>query len=219
MTTTANLGSLQQLTMLAVARVPDGAFGGAIQDELTRVAGREVSVSTIYVTLARLEDQGLVTSHQAEPTAGRGGRGKRYYELTPAGWTALEVARDITRAYERGERLGTGLRSSRDRKRGNARTALKPTLRCAGQPAAPTAYGKPATRSRRRRVGHRRGLAWRWSARAVVDGRSRHGRRSGTGIPRPGWTRHQRQPGPWPPGAGHPDPLASLRLESLESSS
>ena len=102
MTTDTNLGSLQQLTMLAVARVRDGAFGGAIQDELTRVAGREVAVSTIYVTLARLEDQGLVTSRKAEPTAGRGGRGKRFYELTPAGWTALEVARESLLSMWRG---------------------------------------------------------------------------------------------------------------------
>ncbi len=94
MNTASNLGSLQQLTMLAVARVPDGAFGGAIQDELVRVAGREVAVSTIYVTLARLEDQGLIVSRKTEPAAGRGGKGKRFYELTPDGWTALEVARE-----------------------------------------------------------------------------------------------------------------------------
>ena len=93
MDTTPNLGSLQQLTMLAVARIPDGAFGGAIQDELTLVAGREVAVSTIYVTLARLEDQGLVASRKTEPDAGRGGIGKRFYELTSDGWRALEVAR------------------------------------------------------------------------------------------------------------------------------
>jgi len=94
MKTPPNLGSLQQLTMLAVARIPDGAFGGAIQDELVRVAGREVAVSTIYVTLARLEDQGLVTSRKTEPDAGRGGKGKRFYALTPDGWTALEATRE-----------------------------------------------------------------------------------------------------------------------------
>jgi DNA-binding PadR family transcriptional regulator len=94
MNTAPNLGSLQQLTMLAVARVSEEAFGGAIQDELIRVAGREVAVSTIYVTLARLEDQGLVVSRKADPAPGQGGRGKRFYELTPDGWSALEVARE-----------------------------------------------------------------------------------------------------------------------------
>ena len=52
-----------------------------------------VAVSTVYVTLARLEDQGLVASRKMEPDTGRGGKGKRFYELTPDGWTALEVAR------------------------------------------------------------------------------------------------------------------------------
>jgi PadR family transcriptional regulator len=89
-----NLGSLQQLTMLAVARLPNDAFGGAIQDELERVAGKEVAVSTIYVTLARLEDQGLVSSNKVEPDPGRGGKGKRFYELTPDGWVALQASKE-----------------------------------------------------------------------------------------------------------------------------
>jgi len=92
-----HLGHLQQLTMLAVARLGDDAFGGAIQDELRRVAGREISVSSIYVTLVRLEDQELVRSTRmpSDPTAG--GRGKRIFELTPSGWQALQVSREALR--------------------------------------------------------------------------------------------------------------------------
>jgi len=89
-----NLGDLQQLTMLAVARLGDGAFGGAIQDELQKVAGREVSVSTIHVTLVRLEDQELVESKRALPDPVRGGKGKRFFSLTPKGWEALENSRN-----------------------------------------------------------------------------------------------------------------------------
>ena len=40
------LGDLQQLTMLAVARLGEQAFGSAIQDDLSNISGREVSVST-----------------------------------------------------------------------------------------------------------------------------------------------------------------------------
>ncbi len=97
-----HLGDLQQLTMLAVARLGDGAFGGAIQDELTRVAAREVAVSTIYVTLVRLEDQGLVSSTRNEPAPGRGGKGKRFFALTAAGWTALEASREALRSMWKG---------------------------------------------------------------------------------------------------------------------
>ena len=88
-----HLGDLQQLTMLAVARLRGEAFGSAIQDELLRVAGREVSVATVYVTLVRLEDQGLTRSTNLDPDPGKGGRGKRIFELTPAGWEALRASR------------------------------------------------------------------------------------------------------------------------------
>ncbi len=101
MTPTLNLGDLQQLTMLAVARLRDDAFGGAIQDELQKVAGREVSVSTIYVTLVRLEDQGLVESKRTLPHPTRGGKGKRFFNLTPKGWEALQTSRSaLSRMWE-----------------------------------------------------------------------------------------------------------------------
>ena len=90
----ASLGDLQQLTMLAVARLDQHAFGGAIRDELERVAGRTVSISTVYVTLVRLENQGLVTSTREESeSSGRGGKPRRYFQLTPAAWESLEAAR------------------------------------------------------------------------------------------------------------------------------
>lgn len=95
------LGDLQQLAMLAVARLGDEAFGAAIQAELQGVAGREVSVSTIYVTLVRLEDHGLVRSRKEPPDPARGGKGKRLFELTPAGWEALTASRDaLVRMWE-----------------------------------------------------------------------------------------------------------------------
>ena len=90
----AALGDLQQLTMLAVARLSEQAFGGAIRDELERVANRTVSISTVYVTLVRLENQGLVTSTREESeSSGRGGKPRRYFRLTPDAWKSLEASR------------------------------------------------------------------------------------------------------------------------------
>ncbi len=95
------LGDLQQLVLLAVARLGDDAYGGAIRDELARVAGRLVSISTVYVTLVRMEHQGLVAStRELEPEA-RGGKPRRYFRLTPEAWAALEVSRQaIDRMWE-----------------------------------------------------------------------------------------------------------------------
>ena len=42
-----SLGELQQMTMLAVERLDDKAYGAAIRDELQGVTGRKVSVPTV----------------------------------------------------------------------------------------------------------------------------------------------------------------------------
>jgi PadR family transcriptional regulator PadR len=96
------LGLLQQLTMLAVARLGDDAFGASIRQELEEVTGRSVSISTVYVTLIRLEDQKLVRSRQAKPELGRGGPGKRFFAVTAKGWVALEAARNAVAAMWKG---------------------------------------------------------------------------------------------------------------------
>lgn len=88
-----SLGDLQQMTMLAVARLGTDAYGSAIREELHEVAGREVTVPTVYVTLVRLEDQGLVGSDTEANGGERGGRPRRVFRLTPAGWHALEESR------------------------------------------------------------------------------------------------------------------------------
>lgn len=86
-----SLGDLQHLALLAVARLGDDAYGAAIRDELARVADRRVSVQTIWVTLVRLEEQGLATSEE-RPAPG-GGRPRRVFRLTADGWSALDEAR------------------------------------------------------------------------------------------------------------------------------
>lgn len=87
------LGDLQQMAMLAVARLGDEAYGAAIRSELRRVAGRTVSVQTVWVTLVRLEKQGLVASDEIPNASGSGGRPRRIFRLTPAGWSALTTSR------------------------------------------------------------------------------------------------------------------------------
>jgi DNA-binding PadR family transcriptional regulator len=96
-----SLGDLQQMVMLAVARLGDRAYGAAIRDELNAVASRRVSVPTVYVTLVRLEERGLASSRSEGPEPGLGGRARRVFALTPAGWDALEDARlSMSRMWE-----------------------------------------------------------------------------------------------------------------------
>ncbi len=93
-----SLGGFQELVMLSVLRLGDDAYGATIQRDLEKNAKRSVSISTIYVTMARLEKKKLVESWLADPTPVRGGRSKRFYKLSRAGLRAL---RDSRQANER----------------------------------------------------------------------------------------------------------------------
>ncbi len=96
-----SLGDLQHVVMLAVARLGGEAYGAAIRDVLKDVAGRSVTVPTVYVTLVRLEERGLVRSTEARSSGSRRGRPRRVFSLTPAGWDALQDARaSMARMWE-----------------------------------------------------------------------------------------------------------------------
>jgi PadR family transcriptional regulator len=90
-----HLGDLEELMLLAVLRLGVDAHGGRVRDELAELAGRAVSISTVYVTLMRLEEKGYARSWKGEPTASRGGKAKRHYEVTPPGVTVLESVREV----------------------------------------------------------------------------------------------------------------------------
>jgi len=102
----ATLGELEQLLMLAVVRLGDEAYGARIQQELESIVARSLSISTVYVTLVRLEKKGLVCSRRADPTPVRGGKAKRIFALTRGGVAALEDARAVLeRMWKRVETL------------------------------------------------------------------------------------------------------------------
>ena len=69
-----HLGDLEELVLLCTLRLGEDAHGGGIRTELAEVAARRVSVSTVYVTLMRLEEKGYVRSWKGEPGAERGGK-------------------------------------------------------------------------------------------------------------------------------------------------
>jgi DNA-binding PadR family transcriptional regulator len=79
------LGELELVILLGLMRAGDGAHGAAIREEIARTTGREITPGAIYPTLDRLEQRGLVRSYMGEPTAERGGRAKRHFELLKPG--------------------------------------------------------------------------------------------------------------------------------------
>ena len=89
---TPALGDFEQLVLLGVLRLQDGAYGAAIRQEIHARSGRDVSINAVYTTLDRLETKGLLRSWTGEPTPQRGGRRRKFYALRPAGVTALRQA-------------------------------------------------------------------------------------------------------------------------------
>ena len=90
------LGEFEQLVILALLRLGKDAYGMNVRRELEHTAGRQVTFGTVYGTLDRLEAKGYITSWHADPEPVRGGRARRYFEVSPQGELALARARDMT---------------------------------------------------------------------------------------------------------------------------
>ena len=86
------LGDFEQLVLLGVLRLGDGAYGAAIRQEIHARSGRDVSINAVYTTLDRLESKGLLRSWVGDPTPQRGGRRRKFYALRPSGIAALRQA-------------------------------------------------------------------------------------------------------------------------------
>jgi len=89
------LSRTEELLLLAVWRLQDDAYGAAIRNHLTDVTDEDWSIGSVYGTLDRLARQGLVHTFMGLPTPERGGRSKRYFQLTPEGVAALNRVRNV----------------------------------------------------------------------------------------------------------------------------
>ena len=98
-----SLGEFEQLVLLAIAQLRGEAYGVPIAEEIERRTGRSVARAAVYVALRRLEEKGFVSSWIGDPTPERGGKGRRYAKLEPAGVKALREARHAA------ERMWNGL--------------------------------------------------------------------------------------------------------------
>jgi len=87
------LGNFELMLLLALLRLGEDAYGVTIAQELEQQTGREVVVASVYATLERLQERGLVTSSLGEATPERGGRAKRYFRITADGTREVRDAR------------------------------------------------------------------------------------------------------------------------------
>ena len=93
MTNRSYLGEFELMILLAVVHLGEEAYGVPISRELEGNRGRSVSVGSVYAALERLETKGLVTSNLADPTPERGGKAKRYFQITEEGLRQVQGTR------------------------------------------------------------------------------------------------------------------------------
>ena len=87
------LGNLEAMVMLLAAALKDEAYAVSIANEYTERTKSEISIPAIHTVLKRLENKGLLKSHDSAPTKERGGRKKRIYSITTAGYQAVHELR------------------------------------------------------------------------------------------------------------------------------
>lgn len=84
------LTDFELMILLAILRAGEEAYGVRIAAEIERTGKRSVVMGAVYAALDRLERNGLVSSFVGDPTPARGGRAKRFFEVTARGLRAVK---------------------------------------------------------------------------------------------------------------------------------
>lgn len=83
------LGEFEYLLLLNILSLKEQAYGVTIRERFNLSIGRDVSIGAIYATSERLEKKGYLTSRKGGATAERGGKAKRFYQVTSSGKEAV----------------------------------------------------------------------------------------------------------------------------------
>ncbi len=89
------LGGFEQAVLLAILQQGSLAYAVPVRGLLEEHLGRPVSRGAVYTALDRLEARHFVRSRMGEPISERGGRARRYYEVTVPGIAALRTSREL----------------------------------------------------------------------------------------------------------------------------
>ncbi len=96
------LTDFELMILLAILRIGDAAYGVTIASEIEQTGRRPVAIPALYTALDRLERNGAVVSTIRDPTHKRGGRAKRFFQVTPQGLRAVKDTRRALVALWRG---------------------------------------------------------------------------------------------------------------------
>ena len=89
------LGEFEELVLLVIGSLRDNAYSISIKTELKKHTGRNPSIGALHSALNRLEKKGFLESHEGGATQERGGRRKRFYQMTAFGKKALDQSYEL----------------------------------------------------------------------------------------------------------------------------
>lgn len=89
------IGEFEELVLLTVATLGENAYGVAIKEDIEQRCDRSISIGALHSTITRLEEKDYLKSWLGEPTQERGGRRKRYYEITHTGKIAVHTVKAL----------------------------------------------------------------------------------------------------------------------------
>lgn len=96
------LGAFEELVLLALIRQGDQAYAVSIRRDLEKRTGTDVAMGSVYATLDRLEEKGLIRPTEAPAEESRRGRPRQYLEISRAGIEALAQTHTIRDRMWRG---------------------------------------------------------------------------------------------------------------------
>ncbi len=89
------LGEFEELVLLTIAAHADEAYSVVIKEDIEKRTNRTISLGALHSTLTRLEEKGYIDSALGGATKLRGGRKKRYFNLTISGKSALTASKEL----------------------------------------------------------------------------------------------------------------------------
>ncbi len=104
------LGEFEELVLLTIANLANDAYGVAILNDISERANRKLSIGALHSTLTRLEEKGYISSYLGEPTNERGGRRKRFFELTDSAVTELNNMKALRDQLWAGSKINLSLK-------------------------------------------------------------------------------------------------------------
>lgn len=89
------LSRKEELLLLTILKLGDNAYGVTIREQVSTSTKKYWSIGAIYDVLDRLARKGFVGTTISEPIAERGGKSRRFYQITPKGYEGLEEIREL----------------------------------------------------------------------------------------------------------------------------